>query len=129
MAAIEEHFAAANLASRQVTPASRVAKPASVSELAQRAKAALPETESLMNPRNQVTSPLPPREVLLPWVPARGESEATAKENPLGRGAAKALLVLLPELFDAKRTADLEAERRQESRPSMPSAKSSRSCA
>ena len=119
VAAIEEHFAAANLVARRLTPDARFAKPSSVKELAVRAKAEVPPTSSLMNPRNQTTSPLPPKEVLLPWVPT-GHEENAHGQAPIKKGAAKALLSIVPELFDVKRLADLDAERRQEPRPDMP---------
>ena len=118
LAAIEERLAAASVASRQITPESRVATLASVKELAVRAQSELPTTESLMNPRNQVTSPLPPKEVLLPSLPKAPSHYESG--NIMEKGVARALLTMIPELFDAKRTADADAERRRESRPSLP---------
>ena len=86
LAAIEERLAAASVASRQITPESRVATLASVKELAVRAQSELPTTESLMNPRNQVTSPLPP-EVLLPSLPkARAITRAATSWRRASRG-------------------------------------------
>ena len=120
--AIEQRLAAANLASRSVVPESRIAKPATVKELAVRAKNEVPPTHSLLNPRNQTTSPLPPKELLLPWMPGEGggSGAGNAAPNAMQHGAAKGLLNLIPELFDAKRVADYDAERRGDVRPSLP---------
>ena len=65
VAAMQEQMAAANLSARKLTPSSRFAKPLSVKELALRAEKEAPSMEALMNPRNQVTDPLPPMDVLL----------------------------------------------------------------
>lgn len=124
--AIEKRLAAANLAARSIVPESRIAKPASVKALAVRAKGEVPPTHSLMNPRNQTTSPLPPKHLLLPWMPIEsgevgGSSGEDAAVAAARSDAAKALLAQIPELFDAKRMADYDAERRGESRPSLPS--------
>ena len=117
-AAIQDHFVAAHLAARQLTPESRFAKPSTVKELAIRAKNEVPSTESLLNPRNQITSPLPPKEVLLPpWVAPKSAADAN---NPLQKAAAKALLSIVPDLFNIKRAADYDAERREEVRPDLP---------
>lgn len=125
--AIEQRLAAANLAARSVVPESRVAKPASVKDLAIRAKGEVPPTHSLMNPRNQTTSPLPPKALLLPWMPddagGGGPSAGGGASSGFGGAshvAAKALLSMIPSLFDAKRVADYDAERRGEARPPLP---------
>ena len=117
--AIDDRISMANLASRNVSVNSRFAKPASVRELAITAKADLPPTHSLMNPRNQITSPLPPKEMLLPWVASRVDESRETSNSTVTKGAAQALLTIIPDLFDAKRDADYDAERRGESRPSF----------
>lgn len=112
---IEARLASASLQSRGVTAESRVAQPVTVKDLALRASGRLPPNSSLMNPRNQTTSPLPPRELLLPRV-----ADEPRAGGALASGAsAKAVLRLIPEMFDRKRTDDADAERRGEPRRSM----------
>jgi hypothetical protein len=112
---INERLAAANLASRGLTPASRMAKPVTIAVLTSRELQRMPENDSLMNPRNQVTDPLPEKRFLLPFAHIeRRESDAT--EGPL---SLLALLKQIPTLFDVKRNADLDAERRDVPRPAL----------
>ena len=74
-----------------------------------------------MNPRNQVTSPLPGKEHLLPWVDDTSKgNEGDEGGASVSGGAARAVIAMIPELFDAKRNADLDAERRGESRLTLP---------
>jgi hypothetical protein len=129
LAAIEQKLARADLMSRGVGSDGGGGgadgfgkKPISVKQLAQRAGKEIPPNHSLMNPRNQVTSPLPPKELLMPRMPDTSESVGAGGRgsNPLEGSAAKALVGLVPELLDAKRTADYDAERRGKPRPSLP---------
>lgn len=116
IAAIEARLKAANLKARGVGEGSAIAKPATPHELALRV--VIPSSESLLNPRNQVTSPLPDKASLLPYPPSpksKAAPGASAAANALGAAAA---LKTLPELFDAKRQADYDAERSGAPRPS-----------
>lgn len=56
----------------------------------------------------------------MPWMPPAA-GEATASGGKSGHGAGKALLGMIPDLFDAKRNADADAERRGQARPDFPS--------
>ena len=117
--AIQERLRTANLSMRGVDhPGAALAKPASVTDLARRAQSEVPPSSVLLNPRNQMTSPLPPKELLLPRMPPKENRAA----HPVGNSAAKAAIELLPELFEAKRSADAAAERKGLPRPSLPEA-------
>jgi hypothetical protein len=79
--------------------ASGIAQPASMRELSNSVQ--LPPLYTLMNPRNQMTSPLPEKESLLPPSPrARREAEK-AKMRPMGLGG---LLRFISLCFDEKRS-------------------------
>ena len=117
--AIQERLRTANLSMRGVDhPGAALAKPASVTDLARRAQSEVPPSSVLLNPRNQMTSPLPPKELLLPRMPPKENRAA----HPVGNSAAKAAIELIPELFEAKRSADAAAERKGRPRPSLPEA-------
>jgi len=64
---IDRYLNEARLASRGVMRSdANLTRPATVEELASRANQAAPPVHALLHPRNQVTSPLPPKNVLLP---------------------------------------------------------------
>ncbi len=113
--AIESQLEKANLKARGVTASSSVAKRATPHQLAKRVT--IPPPESLMNPRNQMTSPLPEKKAMLPYV--QKTMPKLRAEGDLSSLGAKAVLSHIPELFEAKRTADWEAERNGKPRPPL----------
>jgi len=116
IASIEERLANANLLARGVAPSDRVAHPATAYELTVRETRRLPPNGSLLNPRNQCTSPLPDRSLLLPYeYPPDDEEGGSAKSVQTLR----ALVAQLVPLFDVKRNADLVAERSGRPRPRL----------
>ena len=119
--AIAARLAASNLASRGIGPTSNLAKPASVYDLTVRETKLIPPNSSLMNPRNQVTSPLPDKKFLMPYAITSSAAEAPSGAPAPGTPfmALQPLLAQMVEFFDAKRLADLDAERRNEPRPSL----------
>ena len=105
LAQIEARLVAANLAARGVAPSDRFAQPASAYELTLKESTKLPPNGSLMNPRNQCTSPLPDKKLLLQHLPKTNKDDA-------GILSLRGLVTQLVALFDAKRNADLEAAKR-----------------
>ena len=117
IASIEERLANANLLARGVAPSDRVAHPATAYELTVRETRRLPPNGSLLNPRNQCTSPLPDRSLLLPY-----EYPPDDEEGGGGAKSVQTLRVLVAQLvplFDVKRNADLVAERSGRPRPRL----------
>lgn len=76
----------------------------------------IPPNGSLLNPRNQCTSPLPEKKFLLPYARAEYDEE----EAPdTGSVSLLGLLREIPIFFDVKRNADLDAERQGVARPPL----------
>ena len=124
IAAIERRLVTANLAARGVGPRSHVAKPSTALELTLLEMKRVPPNGSLMHPRNQVTSPLPDKKLLMPY-DYDNDSDVNDDDDDDDSGAARlaALRVLVAKLdsiCDMKRTADLEAERASRPYPRLP---------
>ena len=95
-----------SLARRGMTNATGVAEPATMKELARSVQ--LPPLNSLMNPRNQMTSPLPDKDMLLPPSPRKKRAEDEVKTRPM---YLPSLLKLIAICFEEKRAAEAAAQK------------------
>ena len=86
--------------------ATSVASPASIRDLTR--SVTLPPLNSLMNPRNQMTSPLPDKDTLLPPSRHKKRAEAEGKQRNMALGM---LLKFIAVCFEEKRTSESNLQR------------------